>query len=479
MRKSITSGILWSGLERFTAQGIQFVFSFVIARLLSPEDYGLVAMLLIFTAISQCFVDSGLSNALIQKKNRDEIDFSTVFYFNVVVAFVAYILLCLFSPVISEFYNQPLLEKIICVSSLTIIISSFASIQQAKIAIELDYKRQAKISFIVAIVTGCVSLYMAYNGFGVWTLVFSSIMSSSLTSLLLWFSSSWRPKLAFSWSAFCQLFGFGYKLMLGGLIHHIYVNLYSLIIGKVYSKEALGCFNRANSITQYPTVNVTTVLLRVFYPAECELQDDDEKLTRAYYRFIRHTMFFVCPLMLGLFALAESFVRLVLTDKWIGCVPYIQILCLAYLWEPVMMISWSILNAKHRSDLSLKAEVIKKVTAFVILFMSIPFGVKAMSLGLVFYSLADIFIISFFLKSIINEINIVRILKNLFPFFFVSFLMVIVIMSLNSLIDACFFQILVGIISGASVYISISYILKLEELKTVKTLLFKWCYRNN
>lgn len=469
MRKSVTSGVFWSGLERFSVQGIQIAFSFIIARMLSPEDYGLVAMLFIFLAISQGFVDSGLSNALVQKKKRSEVDFSTVFYFNVVIALVAYLILCLSASSISQFYNQPLLEKIIYVSSLTVILQSFSSIQTTIITIELDYKRQAKISSTVAILTGLISLYMAYTGFGVWTLVFSSIISSSLTSLFLWYTSSWRPKLLFSWKSFKELFGFGYKLMIGGLIHHFYVNLYSLIIGKVYTKEALGYFNRANSMTQFPSTNIASILLRVFYPAECELQDDDEKLTQAYFRFIRHTMFLVCPLMFGLFAIAEPFIRLVLTEKWIGCVPYIQILCLAYLWEPVMMISWSVLNAKHRSDLSLKAEIIKKVTAFVILFISIPFGVKAMSVGLVFYSLADIFIISFFLKSILHGIDFISILRNLFPFIGISVMMTLVILCVNMLISSCILQIIVGVVAGSSVYLIISRLLKLEELKTVSS----------
>lgn len=473
MKRSVVSGVFWSGLERFMAQGVQMVFSFAIARVLSPEDYGLVAMFMIFLAISQCFVDSGLNNALVQKKDRNEKDFSTVFYFNILIAFVIYALLCISAPFISEFYNQPLLESIIYISSLTIVIQSFSSIQLVKISIDLDFKRLARISVVVAFLTGFFSLYMAYAGWGVWTLVFSSIVNNSLNCLLLWLSSSWRPQLFFSWKTFKQLFDFGYKLMLGGLIHHLYVNLYSLIIGKVYTKEELGFFNRADSITRFPSINIALILLRVFYPAECELQEDNKKLCEAYFRYIRHTMFFVCPLMFGIIALAEPLVVLLLTEKWLGCVPLIQILCLAYMWEPVMMISWSVLNAKHRSDLSLKAEVIKKITAFLILFISIPFGVRIMSAGLVVYSLADIFIISFFLKSIINEINIISIIRNLFPFILISILMMIVIMAVNTIFNSCVIRIFIGVLIGLLSFFTFSVIFKIEELNNIKRLICK------
>lgn len=454
-------------IERFSVQGIQFVLSFFIARQLCPSDYGLMAMLAIFMALAQMFVDSGFSNALIQKQNRTDVDFSTVFYFNIIVGILLYLVLQICAPAIAKFYDQPQLIDIIIYVALNFIISSFGTVQRAKLTIELDFKRQAYISLIAVIISGSVAVYMAYNGFGVWTLVVQGLLSNTITTTLLWITAKWHPSFVFSIASFKELFGFGSKLLAGGLIHTIYTNLYSLVIGKIFSPSELGLFSRAQNTTQIPSLQLTQILVRVTYPVECELQNNNKELTDKFFLFIRLTAYGLFPVMIGLAALAEPFIRLVLTDKWIDCVPYMQILCFAYMFDPIMRMNWDILNVKHHSDYSLKSEIIKKIVAFLILFSSIPFGLYAMSLGLVIYSITDMLIIMQFTKKIIPDINIKCEAKILLPIFIIAFVSGLCAYSVKFIMPNDWSWLFFGVIVLLFVYVSLSALLSLSEYKYV------------
>lgn len=464
LKQKTFSGVLWSSLERFSVQGIQFILSFVIARQLLPSDYGLIAMLTIFMAIAQCFVNSGFSNALIQKQNRTNTDYSTVFYFNIVVGVLMYLLLIIISPIVASFYGQPILKEIILWIGLNLVINSFATVQNAILTINLDFKRQAFISVLAVLVSGSIAVYMALKGYGVWTLVVQGLLSSSINTLLLWMTSRWYPQLKFSVSSFKELFSFGSKLLIGGLLHTIYTNLYTLVIGKVFPIKELGLYSKASSLSQYPSTNITGILDRVLYPVLCRLQDENQILTEKFYLFIRLTAFGVFPLMIGLSVLSEPLIRLVLTDKWIGVVPYLQILCMAYMWDPIMRMSWNLLNVKHRSDYSLKSEIIKKITALTILLVSIPLGIKAMCWGLFLYSLCDLIIILQFTKKILPDVNMKNHIKNLYPILLKSLLMgLIVIVCIND-VHNVWFQLGGGFIIGVLSYVLLSLIFKSQEL---------------
>lgn len=458
---------MWSMIERFSAQGIQFVLSFFIARQLCPSDYGLMAMLAIFMALAQMFVDSGFSNALIQKQNRTDADFSTVFYFNIIVGILLYLVLQICAPAIAKFYNQPQLIDIIIYVALNFIISSFGTVQRAKLTIELDFKRQAYISLVAVIISGSVAVYMAYNGFGVWTLVVQGLLSNTITTTLLWITTKWHPSFVFSIASFKELFGFGSKLLAGGLIHTIYTNLYSLVIGKIFSPSELGLFSRAQNTTQIPSLQLTQILVRVTYPVECELQNNNKELTDKFFLFIRLTAYGLFPVMIGLAALAEPFIRLILTDKWIECVPYMQILCFAYMFDPIMRMNWDILNVKHHSDYSLISEIIKKIVAFLILFSSIPFGLYAMSFGLVIYSIADMLIIMQFTKKIIPDINIKYEAKILLPIFIIALVSGLCAYSIKFIMPNDWNWLFFGVIVLLFVYVSLSALLNLSEYKYV------------
>lgn len=473
VKHQILGGVLWSAVERFSVQGVQFILSFIIARQLLPSDYGLVAMLNIFLALSNTFIDAGFSNALIQKQNRTDIDFSTVFYFNIIVAFILYGTLYLLAPSIADFYSQPLLKEIIYWVAFNVVISSFATVQRARIVIALDFKKQTQISLMAMILSGGVAIWMAYNGYGVWTLVVQSLLNNFIMVFLLWVRTRWRPLLLFSISSFCELFGFGSKLLGSSLLHTLYTNLYTLVIGKFFSATDLGYYNRAFSITQYPSSNITAVLVRVMYPIECQMQNDTLKLQETFYIFIRMTSFFVFPMMMGLAALAEPFVRIVLTDKWLGCVPYIQIMCLAYMWDPIMRMTCDLLNVKHRSDYSLKSEVYKKIFSFSLLCVTIPMGIKVMCIGLVIYAIVDILIITQFVKRLLPEVTFLKEMTLLLPILGVAAFMALIVYGLQYVIPNLYMQLLMGVLVGVIAYMLLSYFFLHRELKMVLQIIRK------
>lgn len=467
LKQSTIKGIFWSGMERFSSQGIQFILSLIIARQLMPSDYGLVAMLGIFMALAQTFIDSGFSSALIQKQNRTETDFSTVFYFNIVIAIVIYALFWLIAPLIADFYNQDLLKEITVWVALNFVISAFATVQRAKLTIELDFRKQTIISLIAVIISGGVSVWMAYNGYGVWTLVVQGLLNNIVNTLLLWIFTKWTPQIIFSIASFKELFGFGSKLLLGGVLNTLYTNMYSLVIGKAYSPTDLGYFNRASTITQYPSINITNILTRVTYPVECKIQDDNTKLQDTFFLFIKATSSVVFPLMIGLAAIAEPLVRLILTEKWLPAVPYIRLMCLAYMLDPIMRMSYDLLNVKHRSDLSLKSEVIKKTIAFAILFSTMPFGLTVVCVGLIVYSFCDLFIITRYTTKLLPNITFFNIIKQIYPILCISLLMGSTILFIVEYAPNIWIQTIGGLLIGIIVYGFLSLLFNKNFIKSL------------
>lgn len=464
IKQQAAKGVMWNTIERFSSQGIQFVLTIVIARILSPDDYGLVAMLSIFMAIAQTLIDSGFGNALIQKKDRTETDYSTTFYFNIVVSTFIYLLLFLIAPWISSFYSQPTLVSITRVFGLVLIINSFSIVQQARLTIVLDFKKQAFASLLSVLVGGVVGVWMAYHGFGVWTLVWQALISSLCRSVVLWIYARWMPRWLFSWDSFRGLFSFGSKIMLSAMLHTLYTNMYSLVVGKVFSAGELGYFNRAYTLGQFPVQNFSNIVFKVVYPIQCRYQNDTEKFNYLFVNSLRMSCFFIFPLMLGIVVLAAPLVQILLTDKWLPVVPLLQIVCVAQMWEPVMRMNASALDAKGRSDYRLYSEIIKKVVAFSILFLSIPFGIKVMCAGLVLYSLADMIIIIGYSRKV-TGIGYCKQLRSLFPITLLS----IIMGGLTYLIVSCLSsfsgisQILIGGIAGISIYFVGAYLFKFPE----------------
>lgn len=464
------SGVLWSAIERFSVQGIHFVLSIIIARLVLPEEYGLIAMLSIFLAIAQTFVDSGFSNALIQKKNRSEVDFSTVFYFNIVIAIVVYVILYLSAPYIAVFYKESELVVVTRWVGLILIINSLSIVQRARLTINVDFKTQAKASLAAVIFSGLVGVALAYWGYGVWALVFQSLCNGILNTTLLWYFAKWRPKWSFSWNSFHTLFSFGSKLLLSGLMHTIYMNLYSLVIGRRYSAIDVGYYNRSNQFALFPSSNVVNIIARAVYPIQCRMQDDDERLSASFIQYLRITCFIVFPIMMTLAVLSEPLVRFFLTDKWLPSAELLAILSFAYMWCPVMMINNQMLNVRGRSDYFLKAEILKKMAALLILFFTLPFGVRVLCWGVVFYNFIDIVIIIFFVKKVISTGYWIQI-KNLFPLFLISSVTgFITYLVSEMLIDQLFLRLLIGTLLSFAFYMILGLMFHVKEFSEVVVL---------
>lgn len=462
IKEQATKSVFWSAVERFSVQGIQFVLTIIIARILSPDDYGLVAMLGVFMALSQVLIDSGFASALIQKQDRTEVDYSTVFHFNAVGSLLVYACLYGAAPLIADFFEEPQLVLITRVLGINLIIISLGIVQQAKLTIALDFKRQAVASFIAVVLSGALGLWMAYNGYGVWTLVFQSIVNNFLRVLLLWIFSHWMPRLQFSYQSFRSLFGFGSKLMLTGLMHQLYTNLYSLVIGKFFSAVDLGYFNRAYTIAQFPSTNLTNVVVRAIYPIQCRYQDDMEQLRSMFLKYMRATCYVTFPLMVTIVALAEPLVQVLLTEKWLPAVPYLRIICIAFMWEPVMKINNNILSVAGRTDYILKSEIVKKILAVALLFASVPFGITVMCLSLMVYACIDMAIIVHYSKKIV-DIGYCRQFMELLPVIVLNILMGAGMYAVTLSPLSGWQQIAVAVVGGYGAYIVVSWLFRWRE----------------
>jgi len=468
-QKTVTS-VAWSAVDRFASQGIQFVMSIIIARLLLPSDYGLIAMLSIFLAVAQTFVDSGFGTALIQKNDRTEVDYSTAFYFNLAVAVIVYSILFVVAPFIADFYNQEKLVPVTRVVGLTLIITSLGLVQWAKLSISLDFKKLALTSTIAVTISGLLGVWMAYHGYGVWSLVAQTLLNNMLNVLLLWALSRWHPLLIFSRESFKKLFSFGSKLLLSSLLHTIYTNLYTLVIGKKFTSSELGFFNRSSTISQFSSSNISSVIVRAIYPIQCSMQNDDEQLKIYFMKYLRLGCYIIFPITIGLCSLAEPLVILILKDKWLPAVPLLQILCVAYMWNPIMMMNCSILNVKGRSDYFFHAEVIKKIVAIIILVVTIPFGVKIMCTGLILYSFADIYIITVYTRKLM-DLRLSAQIRELLPVLLLSVSMGLWVYGSTLFFVNPLWKLLVGASVGVVYYFLVSKIARLEEFKFLMSLI--------
>ena len=466
LKDKTVKGVFWSALDRFSTQGIQFVFTILIARLLLPSDYGVIAMLNIFMAVAQTFIDSGFSSALVRKLDRTQTDFSTVFYFNIAVACIAYWGLWLASPYIASFYNIPLLESVTKVVGLNLIIGALSGIQNSILTIEIDFKSRAKISVITGLVTGIVGLWMAYRGYGVWALVFQALSASGLRTLLLWCLVKWHPALVFSWKSFKELFSFGSKMLASGLLDTIYNNIYTIVIGKCFSSTSLGVYSRASGLAEYPSSNITGVLQSVTFPVLSQIQNEEERLSEAYKRFIRMSAYIVFPLMVGLAAVADPFIRLMLTDKWEGAIYLLQIICFSMMLYPVHAINLNLLMVKGRSDYFLKLEIYKKIMGVSILCVTIPMGLVAMCYGKIVGGVIGMAINTYYTNKLIGY-GFWKQMKDLFPILIQSLIMGILVFFVVNHLSSLGAQLFFGIVVGALYYIVSSYFLKFKELQDI------------
>lgn len=416
LRSQSISGIKWSAIERFAVQGIQFIIGLILARLLSPSDYGIIGMLAIFIAISQTIIDSGFSKALIQKQDRSEIDFATAFYFNVVVGLICYVLLYALSPSIALFFNEPILKDVLRVLSINLFLNSLAVVPIAKLSIKVDFKTQSKASVFSTLISGTLGILLAYKGVGVWALVAQSVSHSFVNVLMLWSLLKWKPEWIYSWESFKKLFSFGGNILIAGIISTIYDNINTLVIGKFYTTKDLGYFTRGQQFPSLLSSNFTVIVQRVTFPILSKIQNDDIRLSSLYRDYIKITSLCIFLFLVFLSSIATPLITLLLTDKWIDTVIYLQVFCYALMFDHISAINLNLLYVKGKTNLVLRLEVIKKITAFIILIISIPYGVLAICLSKVIYTQIAIFINTYYTGKLLN-IGYLKQLKDYIPYF--------------------------------------------------------------
>jgi len=378
--QAVMSNLFWRFAERSGAQGISFIVSMILARLLEPEMYGMIALVTVFTSILNVFVDSGMANALIQKKNADDLDFSTVFYFNVVVCLGLYGMMFVAAPLIAKFYHIPELTPVVRALSLTLVISGVKNVQQAFVSRNLLFKRFFYATLGGTIGAAVLGILMAYSGFGVWALVAQQLFNTTVDTIILWVIVKWRPKKEFSWQRLKELFSFGSKMLLSSLLDTVYNNIRSLLIGRLYTSENLAYYNRGEQFPKLVIVNINTSINSVLFPVMSYAQEDLEQVKRMTRKSIRISSYLIWPLMVGLGICAPSVVKLILTEKWLPCVPYLQIFCFVYGFWPVHTANLVAIKSLGRSDIFMKLEIVKKIIGIAALMASLPFGVFVIAL---------------------------------------------------------------------------------------------------
>ena len=462
--------IIWSSIEKFSVQGIQFVLQILMARILLPADYGIIAMLAIFIAISQSFIDSGFSNALIRKVDRTETDYSTVFYFNIVVGILFYLILFFSSPFIATFYDISILEPLTKVVGLILLFNSLCVVQQARLTIKLDFKTQAVVSLLSVLISGTLGLWMAYNDYGVWALVVQTVLQAALRMVFFWLFAKWKPTQEFSKTSFKEMFGFGSKVLASGLLDTIYKNIYTIIIGKCFTSATLGNYSRADQFAQFPSSNLTGILQRVTFPILSTIQNENERLQTNYRKFLRLSTFIIFPLMMGLSAVADPFVRLLLTDKWAGVIPLLQVICVAYMWYPIHAINLNLLQVKGRSDLFLKLDIIKKLSSTILLFVTVPIGILAMCYGSVVISVVSLIINTYYTGKLI-KVGFLMQMRDILPILVNCVIMFFLINIVISFFDHSLAKLIMGVVTGVIFYLSTAYFLKSAELRELLSII--------
>lgn len=474
LRKQATSGIVWTFAEQFGNQIVVFIVSTLLARLLLPEEFGLIGMIAIFYAIGNALLNAGLTQSLVRSKKLDQEDYSTVFYYNLISSVFLYFIMFFIAPWVAKFYGYPILTNIIRLYCLSFIIIAFSAVQQAKMTKEMNFKTQTIISLPSVVLGGIVGIYLAYSGYGVWSIVWNQLILASFRSIQLWIYSKWTPSLVFSVSKFKKHFKFGYKITLSSLLIKIFDNLYIIIIGKYFSASQVGFYTRAESMKNLPVSNITTALSRVTYPLFAQIQNDNIRLKRIYKQLMKMVVFVVAPLMLFLAILAEPIFRFLFTEKWLPAVPYFQILCVSGILYPIQAYNANVLYVKGRSDIFLRLTSINKALLVLGIIIGIQFGIFGLLYAQVILSLISFFFYAHYTNKFIGY-SAVQQAKDIIPILILTVIPGLAVFFLdNNLVHYHdFIRIISGLSLGGLLYIMLSYFLKMESFFELKKIMLK------
>ena len=465
----VLNGLFWKLMENGGAQGVQFLVSIILARLLSPEEYGVVGVILIFVTIANVLVQNGFSTALIQKRKVDDTDFSSVFFFSMAVSAVIYLVLYLSAPGIAYFYNNQEMTALVRVLAVVLFPGGVISIQNAYVSRNMEFKGLFISSFVASMISGAISIFLACRGLGVWALVWQQIAYYFFYMLILFMSISWKPRLLFSILRIKTMFAFGWKLLCASLLDTVYNNIYGLVIGRIYNESMLGNYNRGEQFPKLIVSNLGAAIQSVMLPVLSASQDEPERVKSMLRRAITVSSYLVLPMMAGLIAVARPMVLLLLGEKWLACVPFLQIMCVAYSFWPIHIANLQALNAMGRSDIFLKLEIVKKMVGLAVLAV----GIRYNPLVLVALKAAADFLCTFINawpnKRLLNY-SIIEQWKDIIPSVAVSILMAAAVMAAGRYVPGGWLGLGMQILFGAVVYMLASWVLGLEVFRYIRGL---------
>lgn len=468
--------MLWTFAQQFSVQGISFVVSIILARLLLPAEFGLIAMISVFVSLSNALISSGMTQSLVRTEILDDDDFSTVFYFNLAVSILMYAVIYALAPFIADFYRQELLVNILRVYSIVFVIDALAAIQVTRLTKVLNFKTQMKVAVPSLILSGIVGVGMAFYGFGVWSLVGAALTKSFFNTVQYWLWSSWRPVFRFKMEKFRQHFHYGIKIMLSSILDIIFVNGTTIIIGRFFLPAQVGFYNRADTLKQLPVMNIANMVDKVAFPLFAAMQNDDVRLKSAYKKIMQMVIYLVAPVLFIMAALAEPLFRFLFTEKWLPAVPYFQILCMNGLLYPIHSYNLTILKVKGRSDLFLKLEIVKKIIIAVVILLSIQYGIYGLLYGSVISSVLCFFVNTHYSGKFLNYPAFAQI-ADLFPLLFVGAVAGAVAFGadffLKQFTSVDFFRLAISGSAGVLFYVVISHLIKISSFSELKLIILR------
>lgn len=474
VKQTTLYGVKWGAVEKFSVQGSRFILGIIMARLLSPDDYGIISMITIFIVISETFVDSGFSLALVRQKSSSDKDYSTVFYFNLLLSFICYGILFAASPFIADFFHAEIIAPVLKIQSLTIILNSLMAVHVAKLTSDLNFKAISLRSMLSSILSGIIGVALAYLNYGVWALVGQTLAYSLINLIFILLYCRWIPKFQFSKNSFHKLFGFGKNMLIVNIVNRIYMNMTSVVIGKFFSSKALGYYDRGTSLATFPVDNVNGILSKLTLPILAKIQDDDERLINVYRKYISMlslVIFFGCCLLASQ---ARPLILMLFTEKWEVSVIYLQIFTFSIMFDHVMTINLTLLQVKGRSDLFLKLELLKKTISLSILFASIPFGVIGICISKVIYTQVALICNTYYTGKLFG-LGYLKQAKDFLPFLLASVMACIPSYFISHMELHHVVSLLLGVLTSTSIYYLI--VCKTEAMKEFKATINNSLYR--
>lgn len=471
-KQTVIHSLLWKFFERCSVQIVSFVVTIVLARLLNPQEYGAIALVLVFVNVAGVIVEGGLNTALIQKKNSDQLDFSTIFYTSIVISVLLYILLFFGSPWIAKFYNNPSLEQVVKVLGISLIFYAANSIQKAYLAKKFLFKKLFYSSFGAVVISGLSGIYLAWMGYGIWALVVQSILVQICTTVIMGVTVKWYPSMQFSWTRFKSLFNFGWKIFVSNLLVNLSISIRSLVIGKVYNASSLALFDRGKQFPALIIDNINSSIQSVIFPVLSSIQDDRQSVKAMVRRSIKTSTFVIFPLVVVLGVLAEPLIQALLTDKWLGAVPYVRIFCCAYLLMPMQIANLEAIKSLGYSSTTLKLEVCKKGVELLILAITIPINVQFIAWGIVMYNTITLMINIYPNAKLLNY-GFADQMKDVFPTFVIASIMGLLLFFIILIPDSPIMKLLIGFLSAIGIYSGLAIMSHNETYTYIKTIVFE------